>query len=206
MKFQLTLILFLGFISYCHSQTKITYDNSYKRVIDSTLELNLADISSDISGMYKKDSADLRARFYIKMYLNDTKIEDVPSITKGFPVICNGYLQNESLYISGSWGINVGFSFSIIIAGDKSKSFFTPVTDVEIYSLEKYSSKYFPSVTVPSIKEKLILTKKPDMIDGETISGYLDYKGADYFEKLNDKQDKLSVELKIYFSCKIKKP
>jgi hypothetical protein len=159
--------------------------------------------TSWFNGTFKNN----RSRIFLEEFKNGESQQVDSGFDTGLSAPCMCYLNNDTINIKTFVGFFGAFGFLIkIYKDDFNSQYIVSIDQDETYKSDSSASKFSNQAVVKNKIQKLILSTKPNFKLDEQITGVLEFKTNDYYEKVNETSvDTLFETGKIYFTCKTRK-
>lgn len=161
--------------------------------VDKRIELK-------ISKLKWVDKNTLISSMAIKQFSNHPALAN-PFFNQTLDCYAETVLRNDTIFIIGFMNGLLGFGFKLEIFGDSCIAASFALSDEKIYKykiLDKDSIEFIP---LPSISQKVILSKKPKFEKGEIVEGFVDLKSVPFFYVLW--KSKFWLEVRAYFKAEV---
>jgi len=141
-----------------------------------------------------KHNKELNCLIEFKRFENDNLVQDFTE----YGALAFTRFEGETATVSGFSGIDNGIGFLLLISKDTCIVKYNALSTNEIFKLNKNEKSTF-GVMVPCKSEKVSLCNDVKYMNGEIISGKIEFESDDYYEIINNKENRVKVEMKAIF-------
>lgn len=144
-----------------------------------------------------------RARFFLTSYKNGKKTEMNTSYTGGSSFPCSCTLKGDTTIISMAEGGLGAVGVSISVHKDRFVSnYYLFSSYTTPWKMHPDDAEYLGEIEVYATEQSLILETAPNNRVKQTLTGYLTFRSADFYEDDGDEGlDKLHEEGHLFFTC-----
>jgi len=153
-----------------------------------------------------KDMEIYNNSLHVESFENDELRISSTDFSKKIPFKSFYFWNEETLKITGAFGLFGGTGFYIAIEGDKATLFHLLAADNSASLAYKEDDEFIFKLEVPCTDTKLVLSEIPDPEKKQVIYGYVEFKSNEFYSKSNasvegekSKRKKMRNNMKIYF-------
>ena len=106
-------------------------------------------------------------------------------------------VRNDTIYIFGEMIGELGYGFELLLFKDSCIVASFAISDGKIYKYNKSDRDSISFIPLPSISQKVTLSKKPSFQKGEVIAGKVEIKSVPFY--YTDLEGKFRIELVAHF-------
>ena len=149
---------------------------------------------NEIEKKLSKHNKELNCLIEFKRYENDRLVQDFTE----YGALAFTRFEGETATVSGFSGIDNGIGFLLLVSKDTCIIKHHVLSTNEIFKFNKNEKPTF-EIMVPCKKEKISFCNDVKYIDGEIISGKIEFESDNYYEIINNKESRVKVEMKAIF-------
>ena len=138
----------------------------------------------------------------LKIFMNDSAVVDTYTDGKSLEqAVALSRLHGDTLSITGSSILYTYFSYRIDLFKDACMVYFLTTSDIKDLKL-KVGDALTDSIRIPCANYKVTLAQKPGFKNDEIIEGLIDLADADFYQVVDGKIIKYTINLKSCFSTR----
>ena len=153
--------------------------------VDKQIDLRLKKIPPADTGILKNSMT-------IKVFWNTNTFFD-----QSLDCFTRSFLRNDTIYIVGHMIGELGYGFELTLFKDSCIVASFGLSDGKIYKYNKSYADSIDFITLPSISQKVVLSKKPSFQKGEIVAGLVELKSVPFY--YTALEGKFKIELFAYF-------
>jgi hypothetical protein len=142
------------------------------------------------------DTGTLKNSMIIKVFTDNPAFAR-PMFNQSLDCYTQSFLKNDTIYIIGYMIGQLGYGFKLVIFKDSCIVASFGLSDGKIYKYNQSDKDSIDFIPLPSISQKVILSKKPIFQREEIVAGLVEIKSVPfYYVRLEGKN---RIELRAYF-------
>ena len=203
----LIICLLIGQNSFGQANDKISSRFEIDETIKNKAEEKISE--SEFGGLFEDLFLVYDNLMMVDYFENDSLVMSTKNEERKGPFKSFFCSQNDTLAISGVYGLFGGFGFLIKVIHNKPIVHHVLLGDeFPIYSKTKNGELKF-MIEVPCTKTKVILSKQPELKEGEIIYGFVEFESDEYYQsggsvdgKEIEERKKIRMNMTVYFKSK----
>ena len=138
------------------------------------------------------DTDTLKNSMAIKVFWNTNTFFD-----QSVDCYTESFVRNDTIGITGYMIGKLGWGFELALFKDSCFATCFGLSDDKIYKYNKSDTDYMDLIMLPSIFQRITLSKKPSFQKGEIVAGSIELKSVPYY--YSNLEGKFTIVLKAYF-------
>ena len=109
------------------------------------------------------------------------------------------FLKDDTISITGYMSGLIGWGFQLRIFKDSCIVNTFASSDGEVYRYNTSDKNLLTFIAVPSLMQRVVLSKNPSFEKGERVAGFVDIVSNDFYYSIDKKDTKARIKLRAYF-------
>jgi len=202
-RIEILLLFFSVLLSYCHETIKSssTAFENQSFLLDSSLRDTIQRHTQFIPGRH---SSLFKTPINVKLYSNDLLVDSI--IKPDFEMMSWYDSYKDTIDLVAHVGEFETFALLVhFIKGKPIVFLYMASHEHQNYFRINITDSFSNQIEVPVTKFRLELSEIPDTIKKPIIFGFINMESADYYEKRDSLEKRLSAKMKFYFRSQYKK-
>lgn len=142
------------------------------------------------------DTGTLKNSMVIKVFTDNPAFAN-PSFNQTLDCYTQSFLKNDTVYIFGYMIGQLGYGFTLAIFKDSCIVASFGLSDGKIYKYNESDKDSIDFIPLPSVSQKVILSRKPVFQKGDIVAGFVEIKSVPFYYV--DLKGKFRIEIQAYF-------